>query len=278
MNILFTCAGRRNYLINYFKEALKGDGRVFATDMQRTAPAMADADIAIEVPSIYDQTYIPTLEKIIEEHQIDAIISLNDLELPILAENKDLLEDLGAKVLVSEKEVIDIAFDKWETVKFLERTGLKTPLTYISLDAARRAIDKGELSFPLVIKPRWGSASVGISFPETLRELELGYELQHLNLKRTILSKASQQDIHNAILIQEKLPGKEYGFDILNDFNGSYVGSFFREKLAMRSGETDKALSVVDEQLQHLGKKIGDNLKHIGNLDGDIFEKNGSYY
>ena len=47
MNILFTCAGRRNYLINYFKEALKGEGKVFATDMQLTAPALVDADVAI---------------------------------------------------------------------------------------------------------------------------------------------------------------------------------------------------------------------------------------
>ena len=49
VNILFTCAGRRNYLINYFKEALQGNGLVIATDMQADAPALIDADISVTV-------------------------------------------------------------------------------------------------------------------------------------------------------------------------------------------------------------------------------------
>ena len=47
INILFTCAGRRNYLINYFKDALDGNGQIIAADMNLTAPAMVDADLAI---------------------------------------------------------------------------------------------------------------------------------------------------------------------------------------------------------------------------------------
>ena len=63
MNILFTCAGRRNYLINYFKEAINGHGLIIAADTQLTAPAMMDADIAIKVPGIYEDNYISVLEK-----------------------------------------------------------------------------------------------------------------------------------------------------------------------------------------------------------------------
>lgn len=278
MNILFTCAGRRNYLINYFKEALKGKGKVFATDMQLTAPALVDADVAIQVPAIYSKEYIPSLKNIIKEHSIKAVISLNDLELPILSQAKQEIESLGAKVIVSDKSAINIAFDKWETVKFLEQFGLKTPKTFINLQFAKDAIASGELKFPLVIKPRWGSASIGIDFPETMEELELAYKLQNIRLKRTILAEASKEDIDHAILIQEKIPGKEYGMDVLNDFEGNYVGTFVREKLQMRSGETDKAISVIHERFEQVGKVIGDNLKHIGNLDCDVFEHNGELY
>src|SRR5690606_17475673 len=119
MNILFTCAVRRNYLINYFKEALKGDDKIFATDMQLTAPALVDADVAIKVPAIYSADYIPSLLKIVEENKINCVISLNDLELPILSESKKDIELLGAKVIVADEQAIKIAFDKWETVKFL---------------------------------------------------------------------------------------------------------------------------------------------------------------
>ncbi len=32
MNVLLTCAGRRNYLVHYFREALAGRGQVYAAD------------------------------------------------------------------------------------------------------------------------------------------------------------------------------------------------------------------------------------------------------
>lgn len=278
MNILFTSAGRRNYLINYFKEALNGEGKVFAADMQLTAPSLVDADEAIQVPAIYDENYIATLKEIIKSNEIKAVISLNDLELPILSKHKEEIEMLGAKVIVADSRAIDISFDKWKTVGFLESVGLKSPKTYITLDEAKEAIKSGELSFPIVIKPRWGSASIGIDFPEDMRELELAYELQTIRLKRTILAEASKDDVDRAILIQEKMSGKEYGMDVLNDFDGNYAGSYVREKISMRSGETDKAISVIDERFEKVGRAIGENLKHIGNLDCDVFEHNGELY
>ncbi len=278
MNILFTSAGRRNYLINYFKEAQKGNGKVFAADMQITAPALIDADVAMQVPAIYDVDYIDSLKKIVRENNIKAVISLNDLELPILSAHKHEIESLGAKVIVADSSAIDISFDKWETVSFLESIGLKSPKTFITLEAAKKAIENGEISFPLVIKPRWGSASIGIDFPEDMRELELAYELQTIRLKRTILAEASKDDVDRAILIQEKMSGKEYGMDVLNDFDGNYAGSYVREKISMRSGETDKAISVIDERFEKVGRAIGENLKHIGNLDCDVFEHNGELY
>ncbi|WP_158210649.1 ATP-grasp domain-containing protein [Myroides phaeus] len=278
MNILFTCAGRRNYLINYFKQALNGKGKVFATDMQLTAPALVDADVAIQVPAIYDKAYIESLKSIVKENKIDAVISLNDLELPILSEVKSEIEALGAIVIVSSEEAIKVAFDKWETVKFLEKTGLRSPKTFIDLDEAKKAIELGELKFPLVIKPRWGSASIGIDFPEDMEELDLAYQLQKIRLGRTILAEASKEDFDHAILIQEKIPGAEYGMDVLNDFDGNYQGTFVRQKLSMRSGETDKAISILDSRFNVVGEAIGTNLKHIGNLDCDVFEHNGELY
>jgi len=278
MNILFTCAGRRNYLINYFKEALEGAGKVFVADMQQNAPSMIEADVAIQVPEIYDNNYIECIKNIVEKNNIKAIIPLNDLELPILSKNKKLIEESGARVIVSEQNVIDIAFDKWKTGKFLTNIGLNTPKTFINISEAKKAISNGELQFPLAIKPRWGSASIGIGFPESMKELDSMYELLTIQLKRTILNKVSEKDTNHSILIQEKLTGNEYGMDILNDFEGIYQGTFARKKLAMRAGETDKAVSVIIPELEKIGKRIGDNLKHIGNLDCDVFEHKGNYY
>ena len=46
----------------------------------------------------------------------------------------------------------------------------------------------------------------------------------------------------------------------------------------MRSGETDKAISIRDENLENIGKVIGKNLRHVGNLDCDIFYDGLDFY
>lgn len=278
MNILFTCAGRRNYLINYCKQALNGQGIVLATDMSKIAPAMSDADISLLVPSIYSEDYIPELFSIVKEYHINAIISLNDLELPILAHHKQAFADLGAKIIVSDSSVIDICFDKIKTRDFLASIGLNTPQTFTNYNQALQAIKEGQLTFPLVLKPRWGSASIGIEFPESLEEFELAYKLLMIKLKNTILFEASKNELDAAILIQQKLNGPEYGMDIVNDLDQEYFTTVVRKKLSMRAGETDKAVSVIDQRFSDIGEKISTNLKHIGNLDCDVFEQNGELY
>jgi len=277
-NILFTCAGRRNYLIGYFKKALNENGLVIATDMQLSAPALIEADMAFETPSVYDKTYIPRLKEIIETYNVTAVISLNDLELPILSKHKEELESSETRVLISNETAIDISFDKWKTYKFIQKIGLNTPKTYLKIEEAKKAINDGILKFPVVIKPRWGSGSIGIEFPESLEELELALKLQKIKLKRTILNTASSQDIDNAFLIQEILVGKEFGLDIVNDLEGEHFATFAREKIAMRSGETDKAKSVINSAFEDAGKIIGNALKHIGSMDIDVFLVNDKLY
>ena len=113
MNILFTCAGRRTYLLKYFKENLAKGDKVVATDMQLSAPALQVADVKLQVPAVYDPEYVNITLNICKEQQIDVLLSLNDLELPILAENKSRFEELGVKVIVSDPQGIVIAFDKF---------------------------------------------------------------------------------------------------------------------------------------------------------------------
>ena len=276
MNILFTCAGRRTYLLNYFKEQLKGEGEIIATDMQLSAPALSAADIKIQVPGVYAEDYIDKTLDICKKHDVDAIISLNDLELPILSENKHKFEDLGVKVIVSSPKVIDISFDKFKTAQFIEKIGLKAPKTFVNYDEAIKALESGILNFPLVLKPRWGSGSIGIEFVNNMEELEEVYNSLLKKVKKSILSTASIGDEY--ILIQEKIEGQEYGLDIMNDLKGNNRGVSVKKKLAMRAGETDKATTVDNPKLREIGKIIGENLKHIGNLDIDVFEKDGEYF
>lgn len=276
MNILFTCAGRRTYLLKYFKENLTESDKIIATDMQLSAPALQVADVKLQVPAVYDPNYIDITLDICKKHKVNALISLNDLELPILANNKHLFEELGVKVIVSSPEVIDICFDKYKTAQWIESIGLKSPKTYIRLDDAKKALETREISFPLFMKPRWGSGSIGLESISDMEDLDIYYNILMKKIKKTILATASIGNEY--ILIQEKLTGNEYGLDVMNDLNGNNVGVSVKQKLAMRSGETDKAITLDLPDVKKMGERIGKELRHIGNLDVDIMQRaNGDY-
>lgn len=276
MNILFTCAGRRTYLLKYFKENMQIGDKVVATDMQLTAPALQAADVKIQVPAVYDPQYVDVTLGICKEHKIDALISLNDLELPILADNKEKFEALGVTVIVSDPEVIDICFDKYKTAQWVESIGLNAPKTYVTLASAKEALANGEIAFPLFMKPRWGSGSIGLETIDDMEELDIHYHLLMKKIKKTILATASVGDEY--IMIQEKLTGKEFGLDVMNDLDGNNIAVSVKQKLAMRAGETDKAITVDLPVVREMGATIGSNLKHIGNLDVDIMQRaNGDY-
>ena len=57
MNVLFTCAGRRNYLIDYFRVALGGRGLIFAADSSSEAPTLQEADRAFVMPLVSHPGY-----------------------------------------------------------------------------------------------------------------------------------------------------------------------------------------------------------------------------
>lgn len=276
LNILFTCAGRRTYLLKYFKEQLGDEGKIVATDMQLSAPALTAADVKLQVPAVYADDYLDKTLQICKDNDIKAVICLNDLELPILATNRDRFESIGALPIVSSPEVIDICFDKYQTARYVKALGLNTPKTHINLDKALDALKEGSLMFPLVLKPRWGSGSIGIEFVNDVDELTETYVMLLKKVKKSILATASQGD--EFILIQEKIEGQEYGMDVMNDFEGNNRGVSVKKKIAMRAGETDKAQTVDNAAIRAIGRKLGTSLHHIGNLDVDIFERDGEYY
>lgn len=254
-----------------------GEGdKVVATDMQLSAPALQVADVKLQVPAVYDPKYVDTTLQICKEQKIDALLSLNDLELPILAENKARFEAEGVKVIVSDPSVIDIAFDKYKTAQWVESLGLKSPKTYVRLVDAKRALETGELHFPLFMKPRWGSGSIGLESIADMEELDIYYHLLMKKIKKTILATASVGDEY--IMIQEKLTGSEFGLDVMNDLEGNNVAVSVKQKLAMRAGETDKAVTLDLPEVREIGHRIGTALKHIGNLDVDVMQNDKGEY
>jgi carbamoyl-phosphate synthase large subunit len=270
MNILLTCAGRRNYLVQLFKEALGDRGQVIACDSSESAAALTEADQKVVVPAVDRPEYFSVLLAICRERRVRLLFPLNDLELGPLAQQASRLRDIGTIPVVASPQVVATCLDKWATFKWLRSCDIPTPETYQAPEDARRALAQGIIRFPLLIKPRWGSASIGVEHVENDRGLALAYEWGQIRVRRTILGRLSSSETESCLVIQEELLGEEYGIDVVNDLTGRHVCTFGRRKLVMRAGETDRAVTVTDARLEHLGKGIGQRLEHIGNLDCDV--------
>lgn len=271
MNILLTSVGRRGYMVKYFKEVLGTSGQVHVSNSSKISPAFRYADKAIVTPLIYDSNYIPFIKSYCIENQIQAIISLFDIDLLVLAKHKEEFEKEGIKVIVSSMDVIEICNDKWKTYNFLKNNDFQVPKTYIDKDEVLSDIQNKFLDFPLVLKPRWGMGSISVYVADNEVELEVFYNKINRQIENTYLKYESAQTKSHKVIIQEKLNGQEYGVDVINDLSGKFQNCIVKKKLAMRAGETDCAQVVEDERVFKVGKQLAHCLQHTANLDVDMF-------
>ena len=156
MNVMLTCAGRRSHCVEFFKQAVGDQGRVFACDSSASAPALQKADKAFIVPGIDDEDYMDALLTVCDDHQIGLLVPALEPELLSLATHRARFLAIGTVPLVSTPEIVATCYDKLATSSFLSNCGLRIPVTFDSLDAVRAALSRGEITFPLVVKPRRG--------------------------------------------------------------------------------------------------------------------------
>lgn len=270
MNILLTSCGRRSYMVRYFRQALGETGMVFASNSDYTY-ALSLADGYVITPSIYDTKYIPFLLEYCSANNIDAIISLFDIDLPVLAKNKDVFRRSGVTVVVSDYEVTQICNDKFKTAEFLSSIGINTPKTFISVDALNSSINNNEIQYPIIVKPRWGMGSIGIYDVYDTDELRLVQKRISRIINNTYLRFESSVTESNSTIFQEKIVGQEFGMEILNDLEGNFATVIVKKKVAMRAGETDIAEIVDSGFVYEIAVTISRSLHHVGNLDVDFF-------
>lgn len=277
MNILITSAGRRSYLIKYFKKALKNTGLIHASNSEWSS-ALQAADKAVITPPIYSSCYIKFILKYALDNKISVIISLFDIDLLVLSRNKKLFEKKGIKIIVSDYKTIQICNDKWKTFKFLKSIKIPTPESCLSIKKCKQKINNGNLNYPLIIKPRWGMGSIGIYQANNELELNILFKKTLNNILNSYLKYESEININKSIIIQQKLEGNEYGLDVFNDLKGKFLACVPKRKISMRAGETDSAEIIDEPSLFKLGYQLSSSLKFISNLDVDCFKVKNNYY
>lgn len=261
MNILFCSAGRRAELLKDFRKSLSAGSNIIATDMSPYAPAIYFADRYYQVPSIYAEDYLDRIIDICRKEKINAITTLIDPEIEILAKNRRVFEEMNITVLAPYPETAALCFDKFLLFEHLRACGIRTADTYGSYETAAEAIQQGKLQFPVFVKPRTGSGSVGarrITDLESLRE-------------------ACEED--PSLIIQELMDCEDMDADVYVDtISHEPVSMFTKRKLETKIGGASKTVSFKDTAAVEFVCRALKSFSFSGPIDVDLFYKNGQYY
>ncbi|QPC47653.1 ATP-grasp domain-containing protein [Mangrovibacillus cuniculi] len=247
INVLITSAGRRVELIKCFKEArdsLGLNGNVIAVDIDNTAPALYHADKHYLISKISDDNYISEIIDICNKEKINLIVPTIDTELYKLAEYGELIQSrTDAIVHISDKQVIEVCRDKFNTQRFFSENNFGVPRLVDNDALVNKSYD-----FPLFIKPLNGSSSMNTFKVNNENELQffLGY-------------------VPNPI-VQEFIEGDEYTVDVFTDFYSNPITIAPRLRLATRGGEVAKGIVKRDKEIIREVKKLLDILKPKGHI------------
>jgi len=239
--VLVSSAGRRVELLRGFRDALAAAGlagRVLAADRSWYSSAFHEADEGLLVPSCDEDAFVPAVLDLCEKHAVDLIVPTIDPELPVYAAARERFAGAGVTVAVSGPEAVTIAADKVRTHAWLVETGLPT-VRQAGVDVVRA--DPPGWPFPLVVKPRFGSAGIGVAVVHDAAELDVAARV-------------------GEVVVQEVARGREHTIDLLVDRAGRCVSAVPRRRLEVRAGEVSKAVTVRSSALEDVAARLAERL------------------
>ena len=209
------------------------------------------------IPPASSDEYIPALLDICNEKSVSILFPGLDAELPKLAANRDEFLKISTNVIISSKDVVEIAEDKLLTAKYLKKLGLAVPLTKDLAD-----FDADEWRFPVLIKPRTHGARS--------KNVKVFQEIGQLNNFLSFAENTSN------FVIQEYIGGEEFTCGSLT-LDEKFFGVIPMRRI-LRDGDTYKCFSTRNQPIESTVEKICKSLCPFGALNVQLKLKNDIPY
>lgn len=224
INILFLGGAKRVSIGKKFIEAGKSLGlevHLYSYELQPIVPIRQIADIILgkrwSDKGIYDD-----LHKNVEQFNIDVMIPFVDGAVEIAARYRDMAADVW--VPVGSAEAAAAMFDKVKANALFISNNLPVP---------------GNKRFPMISKPRFGSASKGISIIEKPSDLR-------------ILSNNTSDEY----LLQEYIKNRdEITVDCYVALDGRFITAVPRYRLEVQGGEVTSTLTFRNPEVEALVRR-----------------------
>lgn len=237
MNVLVSSAGRRGALMKLIQDTIAPmGGRVFACDAGRwSAACRLAADWAL-VPRCKDPAFPEVVLDLCQRWNIRLLIPTIDTELPIYARVRDQFLAHGITIGISGPQTIAIGGDKIATHQFLKQHQFPTVAQYDDLPP-------GEVPpLPVIIKPRFGSASNGVQLVEDAD----AYQFFHRRTAEPI--------------VQELAHGTEYTVNFFVGRSGRCLAAVPHRRIETRGGEVSKSVTHNHAGLMELAERFAATL------------------
>ena len=202
--------------------------RTIGLDMEPWSAGLYRCHKAYLVPPAVSQQYVDAVADICSKERCDILFPGSDDELLPLANGQHKIEEAGCKVVVGSPDCIQICRDKLRTFLFFrERT-----LPFVFTAELRETISlPPEFQYPAVIKPRDGSASIGVTVVFSERELtdteyKEGYIVQEYLVPGSWRKKRSEVTKDDVMIKGMLRQTEEMSFQFLVGCNRQILGSF----------------------------------------------------
>lgn len=253
--VLISSAGKQVSLVEQFQSINRPSKcRVIVCDRDSLAAAATVADRSFISPAIDSAEYDQWMLSLCSSERVDLLLTLLPEELIRLESLRDDLGKCGTLLLGMPLSSINDCIDKRRHSTFCSDSGMKVP-PYWKADEYRSI---PESAYPVIAKQFAGKGSRGQS-----------RLVDQIDAERFVRDLVSVGHVDQYIL-QKEIVGDEYGLDIFNGLDGSFITAFIRKKHRMRNGETDIAETVNDEQLSAAAHALSGQLRHQGIVDCDV--------
>jgi carbamoyl-phosphate synthase large subunit len=176
--------------------------------------------------------------------RVDVAWPTVDAELRPLARARPVFAAAGVDLLLAPAAALDVILDK---LLLAQRCAgvVRVPRT----EPFGVSVDPASWTYPVIVKPRTGSGSRGLTTVGSAAEL-------------------AAMERSASLIVQEFLPGDEYSVDVLADASGHVIASVPRLRARVDSGVSVGGRTVHDPELEWFGRAVAEatGITYVANV------------
>ncbi|NWJ50649.1 MAG: ATP-grasp domain-containing protein [Bacteroidetes bacterium] len=228
-----------------------------------------------------DERRLVAINDIVKKKKIDIILPVEQQAIRLFSRNSETLSKLTSIVHLPKTEAFDIARNKWWLAEWLKKNHIPSPPTVLYQSNVKFEETLSTLSFPVLLKPIFGSGGNGIKYFENASALNRYCKERPYSNKFIVQSYINGYDISCSLLcrngqilahtIQKRVTDEALNFRPTTDIDFYYDSCTYNvvkevvDKLNwdgivnfdLRYDEQDKQVKVIEMNPRYWGSLLG---------------------